>query len=241
MAMGGGIDITTTSDAENVNLRTLLDAAGFDNDVPTKITYRLNSGVTLTSAASTGTATPAWQTGTIGSIHTLIVYINGDIKGYGGASGAKGDATSEASSNHGGTGGDGGDAMSFACNATLVVNSGASVLAGGGGGGGGGGAYDEDGPESVSAFGGLGGRGAGTNAATSGGPAETEDDSGGRAVSGAGGDGGNYGASGSNGSNGSEGIALGTGGTGGSAGYAVKKNSNTVSVTNNGTITGTQG
>ena len=90
MAMGGGIDITTSSDAENVNLRTLLDAAGFDNDVPTIITYRLNSGVTITSAASTGTATPAWQTGTIGSIHTVLIYINGAVKGYGGAGGQRG-------------------------------------------------------------------------------------------------------------------------------------------------------
>ena len=91
MAMGGGIDITTTSDAENVNLRTLLDAAGFDNDVPTKITYRLNSGVTLTSAEpGTNLEGPAWQTGTFGSIHTVIVYISGDIKGYGGVGGSGG-------------------------------------------------------------------------------------------------------------------------------------------------------
>ena len=160
MSMGGGIDITTTSDAENVNLRTLLDAAGFDNDIPTKITYRLNSGVTLTSkAAGTNLEGPAWQTGTIGSIHTVIVYISGDIKGYGGASGARGSASTQQSQANGGNGGDGGDAMSFACNATLVVNSGASVLAGGGGGGGGGGAYDEDGSEHVGASGGLGGRG----------------------------------------------------------------------------------
>ena len=91
MAMGGGIDITTSSNAENVNLRTLLDAAGFDNDVPTIITYRLNSGVDVTSAASTGVATPAWQTGTIGSIHTVLIYISGSVKGFGGAGGQKGD------------------------------------------------------------------------------------------------------------------------------------------------------
>ena len=241
MAMGGGIDITTSSNAENVNLRTLLDAAGFDNDIPTIINYRLNSGVTVTSAASTGTATPAWQTGTIGSIHTVLIYISGAIKGYGGSKGAKGDASSNASSNHGGNGGTGGTAMSFACNSTLVVNSGASVLAGGGGGGGGGGAYDEDGEENVGAYGGLGGLGAGTDAAGTGGPAETDDDSGGRAVSGAGGNGGAHGASGSNGSNASEGSQLGNGGTGGAGGYAVAKNSNTVTVTNNGTISGTQG
>ena len=242
MSMGGGIDITTTSDAENVNLRTLLDAAGFDNDIPTKITYRLNSGVTLTSkAAGTNLEGPAWQTGTIGSIHTVIVYISGDIKGYGGASGARGSASTQQSQANGGNGGDGGDAMSFACNATLVVNSGASVLAGGGGGGGGGGALVENYDGDSNATGGLGGRGAGTDAAGTGSAGETHDDGGGPATSGAGGKGGNYGASGSNGSNASQGSTQGIGGTGGSAGYAVKKNSNTVSVTNNGTITGTQG
>mgnify|MGYP003119783589 CR=1 FL=1 len=242
MAMGGGIDITTTADAENVNLRTLLDAAGFDNDVPTKITYRLNSGVTLTSAEpGTNLEGPAWQTGTIGSIHTVIVYISGDIKGYGGASGTRGSGSEQQSQANGGNGGDGGDAMSFACNATLVVNSGASVLAGGGGGGGGGGAFAESGDDQTDANGGLGGRGAGTDAATSGGPSQTVSDSGGTVTTGAGGDGGNYGASGSNGSAASQGSVQGTGGTGGSAGYAVRKNSNTVTVTNNGTITGTQG
>tara|TARA_B100001123_G_scaffold851_1_gene1161 strand:+ start:3844 stop:4599 length:756 start_codon:yes stop_codon:yes gene_type:complete len=242
MAMGGGIDITTTSDAENINLRTLLDAAGFDNDVPTKITYRLNSGVTLTSkAAGTNLEGPAWQTGTIGSIHTVIVYISGDIKGYGGVGGNGGSASTQQSQANGKNGGDGGDAMSFACNATLVVNSGASVLAGGGGGGGGGGAIAEDDDASSQADGGDGGRGAGTNAAETGEAGETHDDGPGPATSGAGGDGGNYGASGSNGAAATQGQTTGTGGTGGSAGYAVKKNSNTVTVTNNGTITGTQG
>ena len=242
MAMGGGIDITTSSDAENVNLRTLLDAAGFDNDVPTIITYRLNSGVTVTSAASTGTATPAWQTGTIGSIHTVLIYISGAIKGYGGTGGSRGDSSNQAGSNGGGNGSAGGDAMSFACNATLIVNSGGSVLAGGGGGGGGGGAHDESEENEVAAaYGGLGGNGAGTSARTTGGPAVTDDQGASVAISGAGGDGGDYGAAGSNGANASQGQEQGTGGTGGAAGYAVRKNSNTVTTTDNGTISGTQG
>lgn len=241
MAMGGGIDITTSSDAENVNLRTLLDAAGFDNDIPTKITYRLNSGVTVTSAASTGTATPAWQTGTIGSIHTVLIYISGAIKGYGGAGGVAGSGSIIQSQANGKNGGDGGDAMSFACNATLVVNSGGSVLAGGGGGGGGGGAFDE-GPDSQADIqGGAGGLGAGTASAGSGGSGGTVSDAGSTATSGDGGDGGAHGAAGSNGAAATQGQTQGTGGTGGASGYAVAKNSNTVTVTNNGTISGTQG
>jgi len=239
MAMGGGIEITTSSDAENVNLRTLLDAAGFDNDVPTIITYRLNSGVTITS---TGTATPAWQTGTIGSIHTVLIYISGAIKGFGGDGGVAGSGSIIQSDANGKNGGTGGDAMSFACNSTLVVNSGASVLAGGGGGGGGGGAYDETDPDATADIqGGAGGRGAGTNAAESGGSGGTVSDSSSVATSGDGGDGGAHGAAGSNGSAASQGDTQGTGGTGGASGYAVAKNSNTVTVTNNGTISGTQG
>jgi len=240
MAMGGGIDITTSSDAENVNLRTLLDAAGFDNDVPTIITYRLNSGVTITS---TGTATPAWQTGTIGSIHTVLIYISGAIKGFGGDGGLAGSGSIIQSQANGKNGGTGGTSMSFACNSTLVVNSGGSVLAGGGGGGGGGGAYDESGDDENPADvqGGAGGRGAGTNAAESGGSGGTVSDSGNVATSGAGGNGGAHGVAGSNGTAASQGGTQGTGGTGGASGYAVAKNSNTVSVTNNGTISGTQG
>ena len=117
MAMGGGITITTSSDAENVNLRTLLDAAGFDNDTPTIINYKLNSGVTVTSAASTGTATPAWQTGTIGSIHTVLIYISGAIKGYGGAGGQRGSASTQQSQANGKNGGTGG--TSFTAGITM--------------------------------------------------------------------------------------------------------------------------
>jgi hypothetical protein len=210
MGMAGGFDIITSSNAENINLRTLLDAAGFNNDVPTRITYTLNASINVTSAASTGTATPAWQTGTIGSIHTVSIYINGAVKGYGGAGGAGGVATGGLSGGDGAAGATGGTSMSFACNATLVVNSGGSVLAGGGGGGGGGGATCTEDSEDFTANGGAGGNG------------------------------GAHGASGSAGADGVQGTT-GSGGAGGSTGYAVAKNSNTVTVTDNGTISGTQG
>ena len=236
MGMAGGFDIITSSNAENINLRTLLDAAGFNNDVPTRITYTLNASINVTSAASTGTATPAWQTGTIGSIHTVSIYINGAVKGYGGAGGAGGIPTGGSSGGDGAAGATGGTSMSFACNATLVVNSGGSVLAGGGGGGGGGGATCTDDGEDFTADGGAGGLGAGTASAASGGSGSSEAD----ATSGAGGNGGAHGASGSAGADGVQGTT-GSGGAGGAGGYAVAKNSNTVTTTNNGTITGTQG
>ena len=240
MGMAGGIDIITSSNAENINLRTLLDAAGFNNDTPATITYTLNAGINVTSAASTGTATPAWQTGTIGSIHTVSIYINGAVKGYGGAAGAAG-AGSTGPTGNGAAGATGGTSMSFACNATLVVNSGGSVLAGGGGGGGGGGGvqYAEGGTEN--AAGGAGGLGAGTASAASGASGQTACDGDNCAYGGAGGAGGAHGASGSTGTNGTGDSAAGNGGAGGSGGYAVAKNSNTITTTNNGTISGTQG
>ena len=237
MGMAGGFDIITASHAENINLRTLLDAAGFNNDVPTRITYTLNASINVTSAASTGTATPAWQTGTIGSIHTVTVYINGAVKGYGGAGGAGGVGVHGGSGQPGAVGATGGTAMSFACDATLVVNSGGSVLAGGGGGGGGGGSVCDSGSEYIDATGGTGGLGAGTASAGSG-SSGGED---GCAVAGDGGAGGAHGASGSAGSDASGSGSNGSGGAGGSTGYAVAKNSNTVTTTNNGTISGTQG
>jgi hypothetical protein len=231
MGMAGGFDIITASNAENINLRTLLDAAGFNNDVPTTITYTLNASINVTSAASTGTATPAWQTGTIGSIHTVLIYINGAVKGYGGAGGAGGGFNA-----NGSAGATGGTSMSFACDATLVVNSGGSVLAGGGGGGGGGGDSDECDEDVAQAAGGNGGLGAGTAPAANGATSTPDINGCAEAVGGSGGNGGAHGASGSAGGAGGQ-----SGGAGGAGGYAVAKNSNTVTTTNNGTISGTQG
>ena len=235
MGMAGGFDIITASNAENINLRTLLDAAGFNNDIPARITYTLNASINVTSAASTGTATPAWQTGTIGSIHTVSIYINGAVKGYGGAGGAGG-AGSTGPTGNGAAGATGGTAMSFACDATLVVNSGGSVLAGGGGGGGGGGDTSENDGTHLQADGGDGGLGAGTASAANGAAGGEDCDGSVCAEGGDGGNGGAYGAAGSTGES-----AGGTGGAGGAGGYAVAKNSNTVTTTNNGTISGTQG
>jgi len=234
MGMGGNFNIITSSHAENINLRTLLDAAGFNNDIPARITYTLNASINVTSAASTGTATPAWETGTIGSIHTVTVYINGAVKGYGGAGGAGGGFNA-----NGSVGATGGTAMSFACDATLIVNSGGSVLAGGGGGGGGGGASTENDGTQLQAAGGAGGLGAGTASAANGVAGAEDCDGSVCAEGGDGGNGGAHGAAGSTGGNGNHGGK--TGGAGGAGGYAVAKNSNTVTTTNNGTISGTQG
>ena len=237
MMVSSGMNVVTASDAENVNLRTLLNAKGFNNNIPTTITYTVAAGATITSSSGNGTSVPAWQTGDIASIHTLNIEIFGAIKGFGGAGGPTMTGTGTGS-----VGSEGGTAMNFECDATLIVSSGASVLAGGGGGGSGGSAQDDDGDGGLaSANGGAGGLGAGTASAASGVAGQTDTDGDATAQSGSGGDGGAHGQDGNAGQDGQQGRDRENGFAGGSKGYALKKNSNTISLTNNGTVTGTQG
>jgi len=235
MMVSSGMNIVTASDAENVNLRTLLNAKGFNNNIPTTITYTVAAGATITSSSGNGTSVPAWQTGDIASIHTLNIEIFGAIKGFGGAGGP-----TMTGSGTGSVGSEGGTAMNFECDATLIVSSGASVLAGGGGGGSGGSAQDIK-DNTASANGGAGGLGAGTASAASGVAGQTDTDGDATAQSGSGGDGGAHGQDGNAGQDGQQGTGRENGFAGGSKGYALKKNSNTISLTNNGTVTGTQG
>ena len=236
MMVNSGMNVVTASDAENVNLRTLLNAKGFNNSIPTTITYTVAAGATITSSSGNGTSVPAWQTGDIASIHTLNIEIFGAIKGFGGAGGI-----TMTGLGGGSDGSEGGTAMNFECDATLIVSSGASVLAGGGGGGSGGYAQDSDSDGQASASGGAGGLGAGTASAASGVAGDTNADGGAVAQSGSGGDGGAHGQDGNAGQDGQQGRDRENGRAGGSKGYALKKNSNTISLTNNGTVTGTQG
>lgn len=230
-------DIVTSTNTTNVNFRTLLDAAGFDNSVASIITYTLNSGITV---GGTATGTPAWQSGTLASNHTVTITIGGSVLGKEGAGGAQ--TSSGWSACYKNNGATGGDAMSFAASGptyTVTVSSGADVRSGGGGGGSGGSDWGEfDKEPRQDAFGGRGGDGQGygrTGGAESGSGGENNNP----AQGGTGGAGGAYGAAGSSGGNGSDSGC--TGGSGGSAGYAIRKNGTTVNVTNNGTISGTQG
>lgn len=235
-----------------VNLRTLADAAGYNGAQNATVIFQLAAGVTITGAVNGGIAidTGTWPTGTYAI--NLTLQISGKAYG-GGGTGGKG-----AVFGNGAAGGTGGDALYCRLPITMVVNAGGEVKAGGGGGGGGGGRinaaseFDRVGGGGGGGFpNGLGGAmgsptidGDSTGAAngavgsSSGGGAGGAGETGG---GGAGGAGGGAAAAGAGGVAGSGSGTVKTPGAGGAAGYAVRKNGNTVTVTNNGTIVGTQG
>ena len=236
---GGGLtnfDIITNTSTTDVNLRTLLDARGFDNTLASTISYTLKSGVVITA---TSAGVDAWQTGTIGSIHTVAVSIGGTITCYQGDGGAL--VSGAESSHNGNPGSSGSDSMSFVCDAQLNIASGSTVRGGGGGGRGGAGSHQvDDDYNDRYGNGGAGGDGQGATNTTadSGQGGTSESGTGVTAIGGDGGDGGDYGEDGVDGGDGNDGS---TGGSAGSGGYAVRKNDYTVSVTNNGTTHGTIG
>ncbi len=253
-----------------VNLRALADAAGYTGAQNATVTFTLASGVAIAGAAgapSGGVAvdTGVWPTTTFAISLTLQIsgkiYGGGGVGGAGAGFGGQGDAPGEA-------GGVGGDALYCRLPITLVVNSGGELKAGGGGGGGGG-AWRNSFTDPTSYYGGGGGGGGFANG--NGGSAGVNNPEGGpESNSGAAGSGVGGGAGGANGGaigsgrtpgNGGAGgnaASIGASGTaatgtasgtwsklapgaGGAAGYAIRKNGHAVSVTNNGTITGTQG
>ena len=229
MMMGGGnvFNIIIDSLTTDFNLRTKLNTFGFNNNSPSIIDFKLNSGVTI--GASTGTA-KSWQTGTLATHHTVTITIEGTISGGGGADGAGGTTQTGSCQDPGEDGVDGTDAMSFEASGptyNVILASTATLNSGGGGGGGGGGFKGDTGGNED---GGDGGRGQGYDqSATNGqnvGP-----------YAGAGGNGGAFGVDGEDGGDGEC-----PNGSGGASGYAIRKNSNTVNVTDNGaTINGTVG
>ena len=244
----------------SVDLRALANAAGYDGARNANVTFTLASGVTLMGAAGAPNGGVAIDTGTwpTGSYSiTLALQISGKVYG-GGGRGGRGAQPGAAT-----TSGSGGDAINCQTPISITVNSGGEVKGGGGGGGGGGGWFNN--VTEFDASGGGGGGGfpngtagaagtsvygsgaqAGSAGTTSGGGAGGAGDGAISAHSGgAGGAGGNAAALGSNGFAGSgstgSGWLLRANSSGGNSGYAIRKNGNTVPVTNNGTITGTQG
>ena len=232
------IQITGTS---GVNLRTLADAAGYTENKQANVTFQLGSGVTLTGANG-APAVHAIDSGnwpyTI--YQTLLtLQISGSATGGGGNGGG----------GNGNAGGAGGDAVHCRLPMTVVVNSGGLLRGGGGGGGGGGRARINVGGE-WEIYGGSGGGGGqpngsggaaglGPNGNGSPGTAGSTSAPGNGGVIGTGGTGGNGGAYGAAGQAGES--AFQAGGAGGTAGYGIRKNGHAVTVTNNGTITGTVG
>jgi hypothetical protein len=207
-----------------VNLRTLADAAGYTGNSNATITFNVPSGVTVTGLASGGIGidTGSWPTTSYTIALTLVVQNGGSVSGGGG---------------NGGTGGGGGRSGGDAIYVRVPMTGGITINAGGAvrGGGGGGGSNAMASPYKIGTGGGGGGAPNGQGGAGSEGYITTGDDgqdysAGGAGGSPGGGAGGGYATAGS---------ASGQGVPGGAAGYAVRKNGNTVTVTNSGTMTGT--
>jgi len=234
-----------------VTLRSLADAQGYDGIGDATVTFTVANGITLTGNAGSsngGNAGHAIYTGSwpAGATIDLELQISGTVRGGGGGGGQGG------YSSNGAAGGNGGDAIFCSEDIDITVNSGGLVEAGGAGGGGGSGAVEPT--EPFRTYGGGGGGGGEPNgAAGSGGDTIDLDGSAGSAgtTSGGGsggagaspyaGDGGDGGDTNTDGDSGQSSGFGGTGGGGGLKGYAIRKNGNTVPVTNNGTITGTEG
>ena len=207
-----------TSNASEQNILTLATAAGYDASTDdTAIIVNIASGVTIS-----GSTTHALRTGALNANSDLTINVSGSVDGFTGANGGLVAVPGSA----------GGDALFFETatggTGTYIVNvlSGANLRGGGGGGGGGGqrgGRQNFDGkycygPTYFGSFGSTGAAGA-------------------------------FGVAGSTGGSGSYGGGVagcetqypGAGGAGGAAGFAIRENSNTITVNNSGTIAGTIG
>lgn len=247
-----------------VNLRTLADQAGYTGVTNATITFQVGSAVTIAAlSGGIGIDTGTWPSAT--KSISLTLQVSGKVYGGGG----QGGSPSTTAGSPAGAGGDAVYCRENI--AVTVNPGGQIKGGGGGGGWGGGWRTDtqdaEGQPLTIYRFGGGGGGGfpngaggvsggpgaSGVGGTTSGGGAGGAGGAGpgsGR-TNGAGGAGGGSGASGTSGA-----AAVGTescnlqgttchykmpSGGGGAAGYAVRKNGKTVTVTNNGTITGTVG
>ena len=205
-----------SSNVTEYNVLTAATAAGYNASTDVRpIVVNVASGVTVS-----GSTTHAMRTGVLNAATSLTVNINGSIDGYTGASGTAGVVGSV-----------GGDAIYWETSGTSVVNvaNGANLRSGGGGGGGGGNLGITQFYNGKDCFGSLlYGSYGGTGSA------------GGFGISGTQGGSGTYNAQ--QGPSGNCIIqAVGAGAAGGAAGFAIRENSNTITVNNSGTIAGTIG
>lgn len=233
------------------NLRALADAAGYTGAQPATITFTVPAGVTVSGIAGApngGVAidTGTWPTGAYSLSFTLAVA--GNVYG-GGGQGGKG--AEYYYSRPGVAGGMGGDAVLCRTAIQIVVQSGGAIC-GGGGGGGGGGASNFETDIFHRYYGNGGGGGGGFPNGLGGAPGGSDAGSGnaGTVIGGGAGGAYRYGSPGGVGGGAGNAGMAGTnqrypsgfpGGSGGVAGHAIRKNGNSVPVTNNGTISGAQG
>lgn len=234
--------INLTSSSSGANLRSLANAAGYTGMSDATITFNVPSGVTVQGVAGSGRAIDSgtWPSSTYAISIALVIQSGGKVIGGGGHGGNGGDGAS------GQNGAAGGDGVFCRVPMSVTINSGGELIAGGGGGAGGDGAFVNTGTPTEPEFEGYGGSGGGggypNGLGGAGGYGSTSNGNPGAngTISG-GGNGGAAVSAGQAGGNGGGAAAAGqnrTTGFGGVAGYAVRKNGNTVSVTNNGTMTG---
>jgi YD repeat-containing protein len=257
------LQVTGTGPA---NLRSIANAAGYGGAQHVNVAFQVGSAVTLMGAAGSPNGGTCIDTGTWPSdifTVTLALQVSGKVYGGGGAGAMGGGAFNAA------PGWTGGDAVYCRESISVAVNAGGQIKSGGGGGGSGGcwvrTIIDSEGqPETIYYGAGGGGGGfpngaggagnaTGANGTTSGGGAggvggdSTGSGPGGATrINGSGGAGGAAGAAGAtggapSGSGGTGTWVAGNPGAGGQPGYAIRKNGKTVSVTNNGAITGAVG
>lgn len=226
--------IDLTSSAAGVNLRTVADGAGYTGMSDATITFRVPSGVVISGnqVGGKGVDTGTWPSGYTVTL-ALVVQNGGKVYGGGGSGGSGG------TGGEGFSGGAGGDGVFARAALTVTIDSGGE-LKGGGGGGKGGTAATFGFPEPTSTAGGGGGggfpNGVGGAAGLNSDGEPGNDGSDGTIL---GGGAGGTGLGGGTGATGGAAATAGVGAGGGVAGYAVRKNGNTVPVTNNGTMTGT--
>lgn len=236
------------------NLRTLANNAGYTGITGVQYQFEVPAGTTIIGTAGGGAAitTGTWPAGV-----TIALIVKGNIYGGGGSGGAGGTGYPTNGNKIGSPGGAGGDAVTVNVPIAITVNSGGSIIGGGGGGSGGnyfttstpGGQVSNGGGGGGGGFpnglGGSGGSDGGTpirGSGSSGGAGTISGGGAGGAGGGANGGGGYLETGGAGGGKAISGAAgINTSSAGGSAGYAVRKNGNTVTVTNSGTIAGTQG
>lgn len=229
------IDLAST--AIGANLYTLAVADGYSGSGDTTITFEVESGVSVAGLAGAPNGGIAIDTGTwpSGYTHaiTLRVKSGGIVRGGGGKGGDGGDSGS------GVGGGNGGDAINCRLPITIQIDSGA-IVQGGGGGGGGGRARKNGGTTYFPRYDGGGGGGGGkpNGPGGAGGNGTNHDgDPGTAATTSAVGVGGAS-VNGDDGANGGDYGSAGVDNAPGAGGYCIRKNGNTVTVTNSGTTAG---
>lgn len=236
--------ISLTSGAA-VNLRSFADNAGYTGQSDATITFKVPNGVVCRGLSGTpggfGVDTGLWPTGFNISL-ALVIESGGIIDGGGGRGGSGGSGA------YGSNGSNGGDAIYCRVPITVTINSGGTVRRGAGGGGGGAGHTTFMGGEPTTRAGGGGGGGFPNGLGGAGGSSDFGAGGGGgpgtTTAGGTGGAGTTGGATGGTGGGPSTVATKGgdsssaTGGSPGVEGYAVRKNGNIVTVTNNGTMIG---